>query len=732
MSKPTPGDLKIALNNLPRGKQGLDSTYEQAMERIQGQEADFQKLASQVLSWVVHARRPLSSRELQHALGTRIGMSELDDDFLPEPEDLVSVCAGLVTIDEESNIVRLVHYTTQEYFERTQKDWFPDAAADATIICVTYLSFSVFKSGFCHTDDEFEERLQSYQFFDYATHNWGHHAREASTLTQAVVDFLDSKANVEASSQGLLATKRHLWHPNYSQELPRQITGLHLAAYFGVKEAINALLKKGIQADSNDNNGRTPLSWAALEGQASVMQQLLETGTVETDSKDSDGRTPLSFAAEGGHEAVVQLLLTKKVDADSKATGGNIGRTPLSFAAEGGHEAVVRLLLAEKVDTDSKDSDGRTPLSWAALKGQASIIQQLLETGIVETDSKDSNGRTPLLFAAKRGHKDVVRLLLAEKVDTDSKDSDGRTPLSFAAEEGHEAVVRLLLAEKVDIDSKDSDGRTPLSWAALEGQASIVQQLLETGIVETDSKDSNGRTPLLFAAERGHEDVVRLLLAEKVDIDSKDSDGRTPLSFAAGRGLEAVVMLLLKEGAELECKDTLYSHTPLSWAAKYGHEAVVRLLLEKGANLNSLDKYERTPLGLSAKYGHEAVVKLLVEKGANLNSPDKYGQTPFSWAVEYRHEAVMQLLLEKGAYVNAKDGDERTVNNYGVLFVAVSLFEFNIDPNYRQGFPYHIYVPGEVFDVIDEVGELWLAINQNDPQRKVGWLWEKHFARMAL
>jgi len=699
MSKPTPGDLKIALNNLPRGKQGLDSTYEQAMERIQGQEADFQKLASQVLSWVVHARRPLSSRELQHALGTRIGMSELDDDFLPEPEDLVSVCAGLVTIDEESNIVRLVHYTTQEYFERTQKDWFPDAAADATIICVTYLSFSVFKSGFCHTDDEFEERLQSYQFFDYATHNWGHHAREASTLTQAVVDFLDSKANVEASSQGLLATKRHLWHPNYSQELPRQITGLHLAAYFGVKEAINALLKKGIQADSNDNNGRTPLSWAALEGQASVMQQLLETGTVETDSKDSDGRTPLSFAAEGGHEAVVQLLLTKKVDADSK------------------------------------DSDGRTPLSWAALRGQASVIQQLLETGIVETDSKDSNGRTPLSFAAEGGHEAVVQLLLTKKVDADSKATGGnigRTPLSFAAEGGHEAVVRLLLAEKVDIDSKDSDGRTPLSWAALEGQASIVQQLLETGIVETDSKDSNGRTPLLFAAERGHEDVVRLLLAEKVDIDSKDSDGRTPLSFAAGRGLEAVVMLLLKEGAELECKDTLYSHTPLSWAAKYGHEAVVRLLLEKGANLNSLDKYERTPLGLSAKYGHEAVVKLLVEKGANLNSPDKYGQTPFSWAVEYRHEAVMQLLLEKGAYVNAKDGDERTVNNYGVLFVAVSLFEFNIDPNYRQGFPYHIYVPGEVFDVIDEVGELWLAINQNDPQRKVGWLWEKHFARMAL
>jgi hypothetical protein len=47
--------------------------------------------------------------------------SELDEENLPEIEDMVSVCAGLVTVYEESNIVRLIYYTTQEYFERTQK-----------------------------------------------------------------------------------------------------------------------------------------------------------------------------------------------------------------------------------------------------------------------------------------------------------------------------------------------------------------------------------------------------------------------------------------------------------------------------------------------------------------------------------------------------------------------------------------------------------------------------------
>jgi hypothetical protein len=66
------------------------------MERIEGQEGDFRKLARQVLSWVIHAKRPLSGPELRHTLGVRT-----DDDFLPELEDLVSVCAGLVTVDEE-------------------------------------------------------------------------------------------------------------------------------------------------------------------------------------------------------------------------------------------------------------------------------------------------------------------------------------------------------------------------------------------------------------------------------------------------------------------------------------------------------------------------------------------------------------------------------------------------------------------------------------------------------
>lgn len=66
-----------------------------------------------------------------------------------------------------------------------------------------------------------------------------------------------------------------------------------------------------------------------------------------------------------------------------------------------------------------------------------------------------------------------------------------------------------------------------------------------------------------------------------------------------------------------------------------------------------------------------------------------------------------------------------------VLFLAASLFEFNIDGSRREGgFPYLRYVPGEIFDVIGQKGELWLARNQDDPAGLVGWIWEKHFAKL--
>lgn len=141
------------------------------MERINTQQPGFRRLAEKVLSWITCAKRPLTTAELQHALAVVVGDSKLDEDNLERIEIIISVCAGLVTVDEESGIVRLVHYTTQEYFERTNKRWFPNAETDITTIYITYLSFIDFESGIYQSDKEFKERLYLNPLYNYASHN---------------------------------------------------------------------------------------------------------------------------------------------------------------------------------------------------------------------------------------------------------------------------------------------------------------------------------------------------------------------------------------------------------------------------------------------------------------------------------------------------------------------------------------------------------------------------------
>lgn len=314
--KMTPNDIRSAMAVFPKQGRGLGedkkaqvlaNAYEQAMERINGQKPGFRKLAMDVLSWITCAKRPLTTSELQHALAIQTRKPELHSGDLPHIEDMVSVCAGLVTVDEESRTIRLVHYTTQEYFEQTQERWFPTVQTNITAICVTYLSFGAFEAGCCKTDEEFEERLWSNPLYDYAAHNWGYHALKDTTSDQVVISFLESEAKVEASSQALMA-KRYSWQSMYSQVFPRQMTGLHLAGYFGVSKAADTLLRLGHSPNLNDSYGRTPLWYAAANGREAIVRLLLDTDNIDINAKDDNGRTPLLYAAWCGHEAIVKLI----------------------------------------------------------------------------------------------------------------------------------------------------------------------------------------------------------------------------------------------------------------------------------------------------------------------------------------------------------------------------------------------------------------------------------------
>jgi ankyrin repeat domain-containing protein 50 len=265
----------------------------------------------------------------------------------------------------------------------------------------------------------------------------------ASVPSQIIRSTLDSSSNVRIIALKLLKSRKK---PGYDirktlaetskLSSPRSVDEFHFYSYaksywlphnwyISDQDLVmyNLLLKlfKGnaVDMDAMDEDGRTPLLWAATKGYAAAVELLLDSGRVDagTNARDKDGRTLLLWAAAKGHEAVVKLLLDSgKVDADAKDS--EHGRTPLSWAATNGHEAVVKLLLdSGKVDVDVKDTKyGRTPLSYAARNGDKAVVKLLLDSGKVDVDTKDSeHGRMPLSWATLKGHKAIVELLRGKR-----------------------------------------------------------------------------------------------------------------------------------------------------------------------------------------------------------------------------------------------------------------------------------------------------------------------------
>ncbi|KAF4421781.1 hypothetical protein FACUT_10868 [Fusarium acutatum] len=109
-----------ALARLSSGSDAYFQAYETAMERLMSQSPSRRDLAKRVIAWITCALRPLAVEELRHALAVEVGKAELNRDALPETSIILQVCVGLVTVGESDGSIRLVHYTTQEYFEKTK------------------------------------------------------------------------------------------------------------------------------------------------------------------------------------------------------------------------------------------------------------------------------------------------------------------------------------------------------------------------------------------------------------------------------------------------------------------------------------------------------------------------------------------------------------------------------------------------------------------------------------
>lgn len=486
-----------------------------------------------------------------------MGDLEFDSENITDYRDILSVCAGLVTVDEQSSIIRLVHYTVQEYLHRTQSHWFRGDGAViyknpetyVTRTCLTYMSFQSFEDKLLTSWDDVEEMAQAQELYSYAACNWGYHSVKAVNVLPEILQFLGSKTCARVASQFLWYEER-LFH----EFQDTQMTGLHIASYFGIVDAIDALLPKPVYLstpgsatrsksvtalESKDRMGQTPLVWAARNGNFVAAERLLDAGAdLETNSEES--LSPLSWCSANGHLEIGKLLLDRGANPDT--VSGD--QPPVLWAAENGHAAILKELIKRDAALDVVDERMKqTALVYAALKGHMEVAELLLSHGMDPDFSTD--GIPPSIWAARVGHIDMIKLLMKHGADIEYRDADwGQTPLVSAAYQGHKSIVQLLLDLGASIESKDALlGQTALSAAADEVHLTVVEALLDRG-ADMESTTKDGRTPLIRAAKARHREIVRVLFQRGA---SPMLDHDSLLQPSDTNDVEEVVDLLLKK-----------------------------------------------------------------------------------------------------------------------------------------------------------------------------------------
>jgi ankyrin repeat protein len=663
LDKRTKSKVQSTLETLSNGSQTLEKAYDDAIKRLESQLPEDTALATRVISWIVYAERAFTITELRHALAVELVETSFDPDNIVDIEDIISVCAGLVTVDKTSNIIRLVHYTAQEYFERVRHTWRPHGQLDITSTCLTYLSFDVFRSGSCSDGAQYSSRLRAYPFFEYAAQYWGRHAFSVQEeVFDMVCAALFDKGLSSSMSQILHVTGRR--HSNYRQINPQTRDILHVLSYFGLHVIAEKLLAQyQSSADywvaQKDDVHKTCLYVAVEQNHDAMVRLLLDRGAKVNEEVGSFG-TVLKVAVSGGSSSMVKLLLDNGADVNMNNWRGITAGTALHLASEGDNIVMARLLLEHGADATIKNTHGQTSLQLAAERRSYQVVKLLLDwmpEGSLGT--ADEPKYTPLLWACASGQLEAVRLFLSEGADANSCVGQGWTPLHAASNRGHLQVVQMLLDNGADPNLRNHKGQTPLQCALSKGYFLVVELLLSRK-VHLDYRGKLAHSIMDKALSNGRLATVKMLLERGAEVNMANNYGRTPINNAARNGQLEAVQLLLKHGADLRIADG-GGFTPLHQALRYSCQLdLVKLLQEKGdvssTSGGDTDIHSRTLLHFSARNGHLDIFLYIADQDIDPLAKDAKGDDLLSYAASSASLPVFQKALSMSPVLPVRNG----------------------------------------------------------------------------
>nr|XP_015913873.2 serine/threonine-protein phosphatase 6 regulatory ankyrin repeat subunit A-like [Parasteatoda tepidariorum] len=202
-------------------------------------------------------------------------------------------------------------------------------------------------------------------------------------------------------------------------------TLLHYAAQTGQTDIVKYLVQKGIDVNEPSDDGVRPIHITSLFGFEEVLKVLIDNGAIYDCTFDVFQRTPLLLT---DNESVKKTLLMIE---------------ELFHSVKSNNISNVKSLINKGACVNAKNSKNATLLHYAAWKGNAEIVQVLLENNANPTPF-GKNRATPLHYASKSGKIKIVKILLENGAMYNTMTADRKTPLDLASSEDVIALLKLI------------------------------------------------------------------------------------------------------------------------------------------------------------------------------------------------------------------------------------------------------------------------------------------------